>query len=72
MVDVEGWLQGEEIWGWGAVENLINGCGEAGIEGLNKGMFVRIEREEIRERLKRLNLVIIIKKYWQMVECIFF
>lgn len=34
-------------------------------------MFVRLERDEIRERLKRLNLVIVIKKYWQMVECIF-
>lgn len=53
----------------GAVKKLFNG--EGGIGALNEWMFMRIEsREEIRERLKRFNLVIVIKKYWQMMGCI--
>lgn len=41
-----------------------------GIRGLNKGCSMRIKGEEIRKRLKRLNLVMVIKKYWQMMGCI--
>ena len=43
------------------MENLFNDGGSTG--GPNKGMFVKIEREKIGERLKWLNLLIVINKY---------
>lgn len=53
------------------MEKLFSGAGEGGIGGPNKEVFVKIERrEEIRERLKRLNLIIVIKKYWLIIRCI--
>lgn len=47
--------------------STLGGASEAWI----KGTFVRMKRrEEIGKRLKRLNLVIVIKKYWQVMGCI--
>lgn len=44
------------------MEKLFNDEGITG--GLNKGMFVKIEREKIGERLKWLNLLIVMNQYW--------